>query len=121
MADVVRARLREADCTTGFLLDGYPRTLAQAETLDRILDEAGQTLDAVMLFEVPEEHLIQRALARKRDDDQEPVVRHRLRVYHEKTEPLVELYRSRGILHAIDGDRPIEVVTRAALSVLRGG
>jgi len=120
MADVVRARLREGDCASGFLLDGYPRTLAQAETLDRILGEAGEALDAVVLFEVPEERLIQRALARKREDDQEPVIRHRLKVYHEKTEPLIELYRTRGILHSIDGDRPIEMVSRASLSVLRG-
>jgi len=120
MGDVVRARLAEPDCAGGFLLDGYPRTLAQAATLDEILAESGHVLDAVVLFEVPEEQLIARALARKRADDQEAVIRHRLKVYHEKTEPLIDLYRSRRLLHTIDGDRPIDVVTRASLSVLRG-
>jgi adenylate kinase len=111
MAEVVRERVAQPDTTSGYLLDGYPRTLPQAETLAGILQEAGQALDAVVLVDVPEEELVRRALLRKRDDDKEEVIRERLRVYREKTEPLIGYYRERGLLREIDGNRPVEEVT----------
>ena len=119
MADVVRDRLAKPDARGGFLLDGYPRTLPQAETLAGILRDAGTELDAVLLVEVPEEELVRRAVLRQRGaDDKEEVVRERLRVYGEKTEPLIGYYRERGLLRPIDGHRPIEEVTSQMLAAL---
>lgn len=111
MADVVKDRLAKADARQGFLLDGYPRTLPQAHTLEGILTGTGQELDAVLLVEVPEEELVRRAVLRGRGDDSEEVVRERLRVYREKTEPLIGYYRERGLLYPIDGNLPVEKVT----------
>jgi adenylate kinase len=117
MAEVVRDRLAKPDAGRGYLLDGYPRTLPQAETLAGILADAGQTLDAVLLVDVPEDELVRRALLRGRADDQENVIRERLRVYREKTAPLIGYYRERGLLREIDGNRPIEEVTAAMLAL----
>lgn len=111
MADVVRDRLAKADAQAGFLLDGYPRTSPQAKTLEGILTEAGERLDAVVLVDVPEEELVRRALLRGRADDSEEVIRARQRVYREKTEPLIGYYRERGLLREIDGHQPVETVT----------
>jgi adenylate kinase len=118
MASVVRARLAMEDARPGFLLDGYPRTLPQAETLEGILRDARQELDAVLLIEVPGEELVRRALLRGREDDREEVVRERLRVYREKTEPLIGYYRERGLLYPIDGNLPIDKVTSQMLIAL---
>ncbi|HYO12864.1 MAG TPA: adenylate kinase [Thermoanaerobaculia bacterium] len=115
MAEVVRERLARPDARKGFLLDGYPRTLPQAKTLEEILDGMGEELDAVLLVEVPESELVRRTLLRGRADDTEVVVRERLRVYREKTEPLIGYYRERGLLRTIDGHRPIEEVTAQML------
>jgi adenylate kinase len=111
MADVVRDRLSKPDARRGFLLDGYPRTLPQAETLAGILRDAGTGLDAVLLVDVPEDELVRRTLLRGRADDQESVIRERLRVYREKTAPLIGYYRERGLLREIDGNRPVAEVT----------
>ncbi len=116
MAEVVRDRL--AQCGGGFLLDGYPRTVPQAETLDGILAGKDMRLDAVLLFEVPEEELVRRTLSRGREDDREDVVRARLRVYREKTEPLIGYFGRRGLLHEIDGNRSVADVTAQMLGAL---
>jgi adenylate kinase len=121
MADVVRERLARCGKGGGFLLDGYPRTLPQAETLERIVENAGTRLDAVLLVEVPEEELVRRTVARKRDDDREEVVRERLRVYREKTAPLIGYYRGLGLLRQIDGNRPVSEVTAQMLAALGRG
>jgi adenylate kinase len=118
MAEVVRERLRQPDAARGFLLDGYPRTLGQAETLGGILAAGGQRLDAVLLIDVPEDELVRRALARGRADDREEVIRERFRVYREKTEPLIGYYRQLGLLRQVDGHHPIEEVGRALLAAL---
>lgn len=121
MAEVVRERLAEPDTARGYLLDGYPRTLPQAETLAGILKDAGQQLDAVLLIDVPEEELVRRALLRKREDDTEEVIRERQRVYREKTEPLIGYYRERGLLREIDGDCSVEEVTSRMYAALGVG
>ncbi len=122
MAEILRRRLAQDDAAAGFLLDGYPRTPAQAETLAEVLNEAGSTLDAVVLIDAPEEVLVQRALGRGREDDKEEIVRERLRVYRKKTAPLVELYETKGLLCRIDGDRSVEDVSReVALAVSAAG
>jgi adenylate kinase len=118
MAAVVRERLARADACRGFLLDGYPRTLPQAETLAGILREADCELDGVLLVHVPEEELVRRTLLRGRADDKEEVIRERLRVYREKTAPLIGYYRERGLLREIDGNRPVEEVTAGMLGLL---
>ena len=119
LAAVVRARLAQADARPGFLLDGFPRTLPQADDLERILTESGQELDAVLSIEVPEEELVRRAVLRGRgEDDREEVVRERLRVYREKTEPLIGYYRERGLLYPIDGNLPVDKVTSQMLIAL---
>ena len=118
MAEVVRGRLGQADAGAGFILDGYPRTISQAETLDGLLENLDHGLDAVVLLEVPQEVLVRRALGRKRADDKEEVIRQRLELYHEKTEPLVEHYIGRGLLVRVDGDRPMDAVTGSILSLL---
>ncbi|HVR29611.1 MAG TPA: adenylate kinase [Thermoanaerobaculia bacterium] len=118
MADVVKERLGHADAGRGFLLDGFPRTAAQAETLRQILDGVSEDLDHVVFIDVPEEELVRRALLRQRADDRDDVVRERLRVYREKTQPLVEDYRAQGLLREIDGNREVDTVRRAILDAL---
>ena len=118
MAEVVRDRLAKADASRGYLLDGYPRTLPQAETLAGILRGSGQELDAVLMVDVPEEELVRRALLRQRADDKEEVVRERLRVYREKTAPLIGYYKERGLLREIDGDRSVDAVTSSLFAAL---
>lgn len=120
MSRVVRHRLERCDAERGFLLDGYPRTTSQAATLDALLADQGRQLDAVVLLDVPEAVLVKRAVARRRADDIESVVRERLRVYREKTEPLVAHYSGRGLLRRVDGDREIGDVTASILRALRG-
>jgi adenylate kinase len=118
MAAVVRERLGRPDAEGGFLLDGYPRTPQQAETLDGILKEREQQLAAVIFLDVPEETLVRRAVARRRADDREAVVRERLRLYRQITEPLVGHYEAKGLVSRIRGDEPIPRVTRSILAAL---
>lgn len=105
MIELIRERLCGEDTAAGFLLDGFPRTLAQAEALDRTLEEIGRELSVVFEFQIPEAVAMQRLLGREREegrtDDTPEVVRHRLEVFHAATEPLVGYYRSRGILVGI--------------------
>src|SRR3954449_13004599 len=104
---MVRARIDEPDAEPGFLLDGYPRTLAQVEELDGMIAFTGHRLDAVVGLTVdPDEivaRLLQRAEVEDRSNDTEDFVRRRQEVYGEQTEPLIGVYRSRGIVHEIDG------------------
>lgn len=121
MAEVVRGRLEAVDACDGFVLDGYPRTLPQAEELDRILDQQGCGLDHVVVLEVPEEELVQRTLDRGRADDSTDIVRHRLREYRNKTEPLIGYYGERHLLRAVDGHQPVAAVTADVLVALGRG
>jgi adenylate kinase len=121
--EVVRARLAQDDTARGFVLDGFPRTLAQAEALDRVLVEIDRgELCVVLDFQIPDEGAVQRLLGRAglegRSDDVPDRVQHRLDVYHEKSEPLVEYYRARGILVGIHADRTVEEVFAEVQQVL---
>ena len=120
MASLVRERLDREDAREGFLLDGYPRTIAQAEALDKILEDVGGELDAVVFIDVPKEELVRRALERKRKDDTPEVIEERLAVYGNKTAPLIGYYKDRGLLKTIDGNRSIEEVTSMIEEALGG-
>lgn len=119
MGDVVRERLARTDARRGFLLDGYPRTIPQAATLEEILHRHGAGLDAAILLEVPEAELVRRLTSRGREDDREEVVRERLRLFLEKTAPLIGYYQQRGLLRRVDGDRAVPEVADAILDTLR--
>lgn len=121
MAEVVRERLSKSDAQHGFLLDGYPRTLPQAETLNQILEGMQEVLDYTVLIDAPEDVLVQRALGRGRVDDQEDVVRERLRQYREKTEPLNAYYDGKGLLRGINGDQSMEQVAADIRSAIGAG
>ena len=112
---MVRDRLAQDDTNEGFLLDGYPRTVAQVEELDVMLADAGRSLDAVVVLTVQQEELVQRLLHRAevegRADDTEEVIRHRQEVYIEQTAPLIEVYAGRGLLVEVDGMGTVDEVT----------
>ena len=120
--DMVRDRLAQDDTANGFLLDGYPRTVAQVEYLDGILAEAGQSLDVVLQLTADDEELVARLLNRAketgRSDDTETVIRHRLDLYHEQTEPVVARYEERGALTRVDGIGAIDEVTDRVLAAI---
>jgi adenylate kinase len=115
--EMVRARLSEADAGKGFILDGFPRTLPQADALDRILDDMGVTLDAVVEFAVPDDVVVARLLGRGRSDDTEDVIRNRQKVYRDETAPLLEHYRSK--LVSVDAVGSVEEITDRLTGALR--
>jgi adenylate kinase len=119
---MVTERLVEPDCEGGFVLDGFPRTVAQAEALDRMLEEIDRELLAVLYFQVPDELAVERlhvrSLQEGRTDDTPEIIRHRLEVFHKRTEPVVEYYRSKGILVGIHAERPIDAVFAEVQEVL---
>ncbi|MEM2916645.1 MAG: adenylate kinase [Candidatus Woesearchaeota archaeon] len=140
--EVIRQRLSEPDCKNGFVLDGYPRQLEEAEFLDGIAD-----IDAVIFLDIPDDIAVKRLSARRvcvgcriplyglpedigkacsacggklvqREDDKPEAVRNRLKIYHETTEPLVEYYKPRGIIHRVDGRGTVEQVFKAIMQEL---
>ena len=150
VVDIISHRIDEPDCADGFILDGFPRTVAQAEALDRLLDEKAKTLDAVVVMNVDDGRLVERITGRftcancgegyhdtakrpavegvcdrcgsteftRRADDTEETVRSRLETYHAQTAPLVDYYKARGKLRAVDGMARIETVAEEIDEVL---
>ncbi|MDC9824738.1 adenylate kinase [Devosia sp. ZB163] len=116
---IVSERLDQEDCKAGFVLDGFPRTIPQAEALDEMLTDKGMQLDAVVEITAEPDILVQRIAKRAKEsgvargDDNEEVLRNRLNVYREQTAPLVEYYRGKSILKTVDGMQPVEEVTAA--------
>jgi adenylate kinase len=141
---LVKSRLAEPDAEKGFILDGFPRTTAQAEALDTELTALGKAIDSAIAITVDPEVIVARLTSRRvcrtcgaitnasmgatcpkcggelyqRDDDNEATVRNRLDVYERSTAPLIDHYRAQGFLHEIDGDRPVDVVFGEVQSVL---
>jgi adenylate kinase len=119
---MVRDRLALSDCANGFVLDGYPRTLQQVDELDAVLAEAGATLGAVCELHVDPFVLVDRLLSRarkeRRTDDTVEVISRRQDLYAHETEPLIARYAERGLLHRVDGDRHVDLVTSHLCGVL---
>ena len=119
---MVRDRIDQPDAEPGFLLDGYPRTLAQVEELDGMIQFTGHKLDAVVVLTADSDELIERLLKRAqlegRADDTEDVIRRRQEIYLEETEPLIEVYRDRGLLLEVDGMGEVDEVSARILEAL---
>jgi adenylate kinase len=113
---MIREQLRKDDARRGFVLDGFPRNLAQAEALDAMLGEIERGLDAILFFDLPDEvgyeRMLKRAHDENRPDDTPEVIRRRLQIYHDETEPIVEHYRATGKLVPLHAGRSIEEVYR---------
>ena len=116
--DLIKERLRQPDTAEGWILDGFPRNVSQAEFLDKLLNELSSSADTVLNLEVPDEVLVERLLARKRKDDNESTIRRRLEVYHQDTVPVISYYTGRGILKEIDGNIAMEEVTKSLEAVV---
>jgi adenylate kinase len=120
--NMVRNRISDADAQGGFLLDGYPRTVAQVEELDSMIAATGHRLDAVLCLTVDKEAVVERLLKRAaiegRADDTEDVIRRRLEVYAEETEPLIEVYAARGLVVEVDGMGDIDEVQQRIFAAL---
>ena len=122
--EIVADRLAQADCEPGFLLDGYPRTLDQVETLDGFLTGRDEELDAVVSLladsDAVVDRLLKRAATEGRADDKEDTIRVRLQVYTDQTAPLLEVFRSRGLLVEVDGLGPVPEVSERLFKALDG-
>lgn len=148
---IVKDRLAQSDCQKGFILDGFPRTAAQAEALDGMLSDLGIKLAGVIPIQVPDELLLERAVGRRvcrqcgatyhvkfdppaaegvcdkcggelyqRSDDNEEKLKVRLNEYHTQTAPVLEYYRSKGLVKSVDGDQPMDAVTAAIKQAVAG-
>ena len=113
---IVRSRLEGH--TGGWLLDGFPRNVAQADALAALLEQLGQQIELVVLMELDDAVLVQRLLARGRADDNEAVIRHRLEVYRQQTEPLIAYYRERGLLAPVEAAGTVEAIAERIAAVL---
>ncbi len=129
MVEIISARIAEPDCANGFILDGFPRTTAQADALDKMLETKGLPLDHVIEISVDDGVLIDRINARvaetpeaeRRDDDNAETLKHRLDVYHEQTAPILPYYESRGMLKKVDGMQSIDEVSKQIEAIITAG
>jgi adenylate kinase len=114
---MVRDRFTQDDAAKGFILDGFPRTVSQADSLTEILAERGEALDAVVEFQVPEDELVKRLLGRGRGDDTEDVIRRRQQIYRDETSPLLQHYSDR--LVTVDALGDVEQITERVSAALQ--
>ena len=125
MIDMVLERVGEGDCTEGFVLDGFPRTVPQAEALERRLDELGCSLDAAVSLELDEEELRERLARRAEEqdrveDDDPDAIRRRLELFNHETEPLLDYYDGKGLLVRVDAQGGIDAVAERVAGALEG-
>lgn len=149
VVDLVIDRFKADDCAKGYILDGFPRTIPQAEALDKALSAIGDSVDYAINVEVPDENIIERMSGRRacvgcgatyhivynptkvegkcdtcgadlilRDDDKPETVKKRLDVYHEQTQPLIDYYTAKNVLHEVDGTKAMEDVFSSIVSIL---
>ena len=123
MIDMVLERLGEGDCAGGFVLDGFPRTVPQAEALGKRLEELGRPLDAVVSLQVGEDELRDRLAGRaeeqdRAEDDDEDAIRRRLELFDRETEPLLDFYDGRGLLAVVDAKGDMDEVTERIVAAL---
>jgi len=146
---IVANRLNEKDCESGFIMDGFPRTIPQAQMFDEMLDRLGRKVDVVINITVDDDVIINRLSGRRmcscgktyhiknnppkiegicdvcnsplyiRDDDKEETIKERLKTYHKQTSPLIDYYQKKGLLRNFDGSKPIEVTTQEILDSLQ--
>ncbi len=143
---IIKDRLAQADCKKGFILDGFPRTIPQAEALENLMQDMGIKLDNVISLNVPDEEIVERITGRRvskltgkiyhikynppvdekeedliiRKDDNKETVLKRLSAYHEQTAPLVDFYQKKGIFSEVDGTQDIENITKSIEAILEG-
>ncbi len=125
MVQMISERIDQPDCAKGFILDGFPRTTAQAQALDQMLSEKGLKMDAVIELRVEDSVLVDRIQTRinqsaegARSDDNVETLKKRLVVYHAQTEPILPYYRNKGVLSTVDGMADIEEVARQIKGLL---
>ncbi|MDR9388866.1 MAG: adenylate kinase [Wenzhouxiangella sp.] len=120
--ELLEERLSAPDVANGYILDGYPRNLAQAKALDELLDRLQQRIDRALALRVDEDQIVERLAERAsqqgRTDDSEEVVRHRMRVYEEQTAPVANHYANKGLLTEIDGMGSIETINQRLVDAL---
>ena len=116
--EMVKDRLAKADAESGFLLDGFPRNVSQAEVLNAMLAESGVSLDAALELSLDNEEIVKRLSIRGRDDDKEEIIRRRLEVYSEQTAPIISFYRDANLLVTIAATGEISDITAAAIAAL---
>ena len=126
--DLVMDRIKQDDCKNGFILDGFPRTIPQAEALDAALDKINEKMDYAINVDVPDENIVNRKVEGicdrcgspvvLRDDDKPETVQKRLTVYHEQTQPLIDYYEKQNILKTVDGTKSMEAVFADITAIL---
>lgn len=114
--EMLRERISQPDAVNGFILDGFPRTQAQVDSLDRLLGDEG--LDRVIVFKVDEDELTERMLSRGRADDNAETIRNRFRVYMEQTQPLLDIFEDRNLTVEVNGIGEIEEVTERIVEAI---
>ena len=125
MVEIIADRIAKPDCARGFILDGFPRTVAQAEALDRLLEQREQSLDAVIEIKVPDELLMKRIEGRAKEtggargDDNEATMRKRLEVYWRQTKPVADYYNGKDMLRSVDGVGTVDDVAARIETLLR--
>lgn len=119
--ELIAERLNQPDHPTKFVIDGYPRTLAQANALDRLLEEKRVGLTAVLVMRVPDEEIVRRLSGRGREDDGDDLVRSRLAIFHRETDAIARHYRVKGILREVPGIGTVEDVSGCITKLLHSG
>ena len=133
VVDLIMDRFKADDCKNGYILDGFPRTIPQAEALDAALAANGEKIDYAVNVEVPDENIVNRMSGRRacvgcgdtcgadlilRDDDKPETVLNRLKVYHEQTQPLIDFYTKKGVIAEVDGTKDMKDVFDAIVAIL---